>query len=49
MSSVALKASAKSLAQEFVMADLSEKFAELRRQIQEDSQALLQPMHRGGA
>ena len=43
---MALKASAKSLAQEFAMADFSEKFLELRRQIQEDVTSLLQPMQK---
>jgi hypothetical protein len=38
------EASAKSLAQDVFITDLSEKFAELRRQIQEDTQRLLQPM-----
>ena len=42
------EASAKSLAQDVFITDLSEKFAELRRQIQEDTQRLLQPMCRGG-
>jgi len=38
------EASAKSLAQDVFITDLSEKFAELRRQIQEDTQRLIEPM-----